>query len=199
MNGRRATFWPIVAASIVISVLAALAPAGWAMPIIEKGLAPQEALPSIDHPAARITTKAQPPALPSSFYGTVTLNGEDAPEGTLIAVGNRGRVYAELACFIDTDTGRPVYSIDVPADDPATPERDGGIQDEVLQFTVGGLLADRAPIWDGGTTQERPLAATEPRLYLPLINRVPHPTIWWEPPSAEMARWGGGVAPMVRT
>jgi len=160
------------------------------MPTFEKGLAPQEALLSTDHPAARITARGYPPAFPSSFYGRVMLNGQDAAEGTLIAVGNRGRVYAEIACFIDTDTGRPVYSIDVPADDPDTPERDGGIQGEVLQFTVGGLLADRAPAWRSGLSRECSLGADEPVLYLPLVNRASQPTIWSDASSAGLARWG---------
>jgi len=117
-----------------------------------------------------IPGSAAPPPMPASFYGTVTVNGTDAPEGTPVSAWIDGVRYATTDAF--TFDGRSMYALDVPADDPATPEVDGGRPGDTIVFHVGGLKADQTAAWQGGTNTEMNLAAASARLFLPLVSRV---------------------------
>lgn len=111
------------------------------------------ARPSLGMPA-----DALPPALPSSFSGTVTVNGMSVPEGTLITVGGGAVVYAQTVAFLYG--GASVYRIDAPGDNPDTQEREGGLQGEELQFTIGELVAGQTACWQSGSSQTMGLTAT---------------------------------------
>lgn len=110
-----------------------------------------------------------PPPLPSSFSGTVTLNGLNAPWGTVITVGSGGIVYAQTAAFLYE--GVSVYRIDAPGDNANTPEREGGVEEEVLQFTIGEVAAQQTAIWLGGSSQGLDLTVPTLHFHLPLILR----------------------------
>ena len=110
------------------------------------------------------------PPLPASFYGTVKVSGADAPEGTPVSAWINEVMYAATDAF--TFDGQSMYAIDVPADDPATPERDGGRPDDTIAFHVGGLKAEQTAVWHGGTNTELDLTATSIRLFLPLVSRI---------------------------
>ena len=97
-------------------------------------------------PAAPAT--AVPP-LPSSFYGAVTVNGQNVPDGTRVAALIGGEVFAESVT--QTYLGASTYSLDVPGDDLGTPEREGGRDGETVQFQIGVAAAGQTGVWHSGT------------------------------------------------
>ncbi len=105
----------------------------------------------------RANVHAVPP-LPSSFYGTVTLNGEDLPEGTIIRALIDGEVYASTASQLYQ--GNSVYSLIVAGDDPATTAVEGGVAGDTIQFRVGGNLASQTAVWQSGVNQNLDLTAS---------------------------------------
>lgn len=109
------------------------------------------------------------PPLPSSFYGSVRVNGEAVPEGTVVRAMIEGQVYAEAQTVMVQ--GGSVYSLDVPGDDPETPERDGGVEGCLIQFKVGGVMATQTATWHSGTNVE--LDIFENRVRLPYMARGP--------------------------
>ena len=96
------------------------------------------------------------PMLPSSFYGTVTYNGENVPDGTLVEALVNDQVAAQGYCF--TYEEKSIYSLNVGGDDPATPAQEGGREGDMIAFLVGGLPADQTGIWRSGTNVELNLA-----------------------------------------
>lgn len=76
---------------------------------------------------------------PHRFYGTVTIAGQPAPDGTLIEAKIAGVTYATTAT-VDGKYGyaEPFY---VPSDDLDTPEKDGGRPGDTVEFYVAGTYA----------------------------------------------------------
>lgn len=97
------------------------------------------------------------PPLPSSFYGYLTVNGANVPDGTLVRALIDDQVYAEGRT--QTFEGRSVYSLNVLGDDSDTPTKDGGVEGETIHFEIGGLLAAETALWHGGTNASRDLSA----------------------------------------
>ena len=97
------------------------------------------------------------PPLPSSLYGTIKLDGEDVPDGTLIQALINDQVYASVST--QTYQGDSVYAIDVPGDDTSTQEVEGGVEGDVIYFKLNGLLVDQTATWHSGTNQELDLSA----------------------------------------
>jgi hypothetical protein len=89
------------------------------------------------------------PALPSSFYGTIKVKGNNVPDGTLVEALISGQVYAKG--YTQTYQGASVYALDIPGDDTDTTVQDGGREGDTIQFKIGGLLADETGIWKGAT------------------------------------------------
>jgi hypothetical protein len=85
------------------------------------------------------------PSLPASFYGTLKINRENAPDGTLIEALVNDRVTAQA--FSRTYQGDSVYSLDVPGDDTATSPVEGGKEGDVISFRVGGVIANEQAVW----------------------------------------------------
>ena len=98
------------------------------------------------------------PPLPSSFYGTVTLNEEVLPENTIIQALIDGQVYASTASQLYQ--GNSVYSLVVPGDDPATDSVEGGVAGDTIQFKVGGNLASQTAEWQSGVNENLDLTAS---------------------------------------
>ena len=78
------------------------------------------------------------PPLPSSFYGSVTVNGADVPEGTSVQALVNGQVFAET--LVQVYQGGSVYVLTVPGDDPTTSEVEGARDGELIQFQVEGYM-----------------------------------------------------------
>ncbi len=97
------------------------------------------------------------PPLPSSFYGVVKLNGQNAPDGTVIRALIGGIAYAQAQT--QTYQGNSVYSLDIPGDDPSTPAVEGGREGEAIQFEVAGAVASQTGTWHSGTNVNLVLSA----------------------------------------
>ena len=89
------------------------------------------------------------PPLPSSYYGLVTRDGVNLPEGVTIEAVIDDQVYASNTVKIYE--GDAVYSLVVPGDDPATEIVEGGIQGDTIYFRVDGVLADQTAVWQSGS------------------------------------------------
>lgn len=103
---------------------------------------------------------AQPPPLPATFYGTVTLDGVDAPVGTPIQALVNGVVVAQTQVF--RFEGRSVYVLDVPGDDADTQQTEGGADGSLVLFRVGNAVAQSAGVWRDAATTALDLSATSP-------------------------------------
>ena len=85
------------------------------------------------------------PPIPYSAWGTVTIDGTLAPDGTTLTACIEGVQYAST-----TTLGGGWYSIDVPGDDPSTLFiKEGGVQYDTVVFKVAGQTASPAGIWLG--------------------------------------------------
>ena len=115
------------------------------------------------------------PALPSGFYGEIRVNATNVPDGTVVRAMIEGKVYAEG--YTQTYQDVSVYALDVPGDDADTTNLDGGREDDVIQFEIGGVLADQTGIWHSGTNVRLDLTAssTEP-ISTPQATPSPLPT-----------------------
>jgi hypothetical protein len=99
-----------------------------------------------------------PPSIPALFRGRVTVNGSNVPAGTIITVGSAGVIYAQKETSMYA--GSSVYFLNVPADNPDTPARDGATEGEVLEFAINGLPADQTAVWHSGGNSELNLTAS---------------------------------------
>ncbi len=102
------------------------------------------------------------PLLPCHFYGDVTVNGEYVPDGTTVTASIDG-VVDDWSTTTFTFEGKSVYAIDVPGDDPATPEREGGLEGDTVHFTVsyaGQGLPAAVAVWSQGASVLLNLAVT---------------------------------------
>jgi hypothetical protein len=88
------------------------------------------------------------PPMPATFYGTVLINGVNAPVGTGIAARSNGVEYASTT-VVDTG-GNSMYAIDVPGEDPDIPGIQGGIPGDTIVFLIGGHPANQTGTWQEG-------------------------------------------------
>jgi hypothetical protein len=101
-----------------------------------------------------------PPPLPCSLRGTVLLNGVTVPVGTAVTVGSGASIYQTTTTTIYE--GVSSYSLIVPADNPDTDVREGGVEGETLEFTVGGRRAAQTALWSSGAILTLNLTASGP-------------------------------------
>ena len=117
----------------------------------------------IEHPLALGYEGGGSTEPPCRFYGTVQVNGAYVPDGTLITAWVEGDVTWVSASFTYTgSTTESVYVLDVPGDDPLTTEKDGGVENDVVSFSVkyGGIdLPAGSGVWHMGTWQQVNLQA----------------------------------------
>ncbi|MFN8445070.1 MAG: choice-of-anchor Q domain-containing protein [Caldilineaceae bacterium] len=108
---------------------------------------------------------ATPPLPPHTLYGTVTVNGALAADGTqlqvLITHSATETVIASTTTF--TSGGQPgYYSIVLAADDSNTSAYDGGRSGDTITFSVAGVNAAQSTSFSSGATQALNLAVTNP-------------------------------------
>jgi len=103
------------------------------------------------------SVESDAPPLPSSFYGTVTLDGAAVPAGTPIAAWVGGLKVAETLTTLAGSNS--VFVLDVPGDRPATPEVEGGREGQPILFRVGGYAAAQIALWRSGTVTPLNLTA----------------------------------------
>jgi hypothetical protein len=113
------------------------------------------------------------PSLPSSFYGTVKVDGANVPAGTVVSAKINGIQYASTIINL----GDIYYSLDIPGDDPDTPGTlEGGVQGDTIAFYIGTTKATQTGTWHSGSIVSLNLTGStniEPptSLFLPLILR----------------------------
>jgi hypothetical protein len=109
--------------------------------------------------ASALTVLAVPP-LPSSFYGTVKVDGANVPGGTIVSAWIDGVKHAETTVSLYADD--TVYGLNVPGDDPETPGIQGGVEGDTVVFYIGGLEADQTGTWHSGANVDLNLTASTP-------------------------------------
>lgn len=115
------------------------------------------------------------PPLPSSFYGTVTVNGDNLPVGTVIQAKFKNKIVAFTQSIMHE--GKSVFSMDIPGDDASTSQVEGGVEGDVIHFIVGGLMANETGKWQSGTYIELNLTVTsESTAEPPQPTRTPLPS-----------------------
>lgn len=124
-----------------------------------------------------LPAQAGPPGLPSNYYGTVRLNGANAPAGSYVLALVQGNECQRDAVDQDAQYGS-VYSLNVSADDPATPQVDGGSRQDVVTFVLELPGGGQCPMpqtagWEGGSSTAVHLAFVQPTaaVVLPMIWR----------------------------
>lgn len=110
------------------------------------------------------------PPLPSSFYGRVTLDGEDVSPGVVVSARINGVKYAETT--VVSYEGHSAYAINVPGDDDESPGVEGGVEGDIVVFYVAECRAVETAVWHSAANVEHDISAlsTAPeRIYLPVI------------------------------
>jgi hypothetical protein len=90
-----------------------------------------------------------PPPLPSSFYGTVKVNGANVPIGTVVSAWIAGVQMASGNSILYG--GESVYFFNVPT----------GPENAVIIFKVAGKAASQTALWHSGTNVNLNLTVTE--------------------------------------
>ncbi len=102
---------------------------------------------------------------PHWFRGNVTINGEPAPDGTIVSAGISGVEY------VNTTVSSGTYGTDgnfyVPSDDLDTLEKEGGEGGDTVEFYVNNELAANATFSNGGNTRLDLRIGKEPEIEKP--------------------------------
>ncbi len=132
--------------------------------------------------AMPLVALAQPP-LPSSFYGTVKVDGVNVPVGTTVVAYVGGTPIAQATT--QDFQGGSVYSINVLGDDPTTTAVEGGTAGAQVFFAIGNTyVATQTGTWATGTNVSLNLTASAAPAATP--TAVP-PTATTVPPTATAA------------
>jgi len=108
------------------------------------------------------------PPLPSSFHGTVQVNGANVPVGTTVSAWINKVKYAETTASLYA--GDTVYSLVVEGDDPQTSDIvEGGRQGDTVVFCIGDHVADQTASWQSGTSVR--LDLTYNVIFLPWVAK----------------------------
>lgn len=102
--------------------------------------------------------------MPSSFYGTVSINGENVTLDTEVSAWIDGHYIMNIP--VKLDNGLTVYAIDIPENNPSTPDLDGGRPGDEIAFQIGSQWADQTGTWQSGANQELDLTVTEAKVYI---------------------------------
>lgn len=99
-----------------------------------------------------VSTHAEdsPPSL--SLTGTVTIDGVPVPAGTLIQGLCGGNTYRSAVTW--SATGASWYAMEIPSDDPATPDvKEGCAAADTVYFYILGGIADQTTVFQNGSLQ----------------------------------------------
>lgn len=81
------------------------------------------------------------------FYGQVTVNGAGVPDGTVVSAWLESPSVGPWTTTTYTKNGASCYAIDIPADDPGTPGKEGGVVGDQVHFSVGATPVPGAGTW----------------------------------------------------
>ena len=119
------------------------------------------------------TVRAVPP-LPSTFYGTVKVDGANVPDGTLVTAWIDGAQYGQASTFTFNDESW--YSLDVLGDDPDSPAKDGGVSGDIVSFRIGSDDAVQTGVWSSGTPVQLNLTTSTGPTPTPTATQTHTPT-----------------------
>ena len=103
--------------------------------------------------------QASPPSIPASFYGTVSINGDNVPLETDVSAWINGELVITVP--VTLVSGTTVYAMDIPGDNPSTPKMDGGKHGDKVIFYIGTQRADQTGTWLSGHNQELNLSTSQ--------------------------------------
>jgi hypothetical protein len=115
------------------------------------------------------------PPMPSSFWGTVKIDGAFVPVNTVVSARINGVQYAST--IASAYQGEIYYSLDIPGDDSESAGIiEGGMEGDTITFYIGSIKATQTAIWHTGTMVSLNLTGytAEPTsftLFLPIIKR----------------------------
>ena len=98
---------------------------------------------------------AQAPVIPCEFYGTVMINGEPAPVGTLITVKIDG---AECGSITTTETGQ--YGGTGTFDKRLVVQGTGDTEGMTATFYINGVPASPEALWNTGGSKQHGISIT---------------------------------------
>ncbi|HEY9121664.1 MAG TPA: hypothetical protein VIM80_01575 [Brevefilum sp.] len=115
-----------------------------------------------------------PPVQPDYVFGKVRINGAFVPAGTSVSAWCDGVMVAETMTIIETvgEEDQSWYSLEIPADDPLTLDKDGCIDGEEVAFKINAFDADQSKLWVEGGVPLEPYDLSVNNLlgiFLPLI------------------------------
>ncbi len=90
------------------------------------------------------------PPTPSSFHGTVKIDGANVAGGTVVSARINGVQYAST--IVTTYLGDTVYALDVPGDDDDVPGIQGGVSGDTIVFFIGSIQATQTGTWHSGSS-----------------------------------------------
>lgn len=95
---------------------------------------------------------ALPPMPPNQFWGTATIGGTPAPDGSIISAKIDGTEYANTT----TSDGKygVVSAFYLPSDNPDTLEKDGGVNGDTIEFYVEGAKANETGTFQWGSVSQ---------------------------------------------
>ena len=86
------------------------------------------------------------PGIPCDFYGSVTINGESAPKGTIVTAYINGVRYGTFTVIKAGKYGL----LSVQGDDKDTSMKDGGVNGDLVSFKVNGKNVKEQGVWKMG-------------------------------------------------
>jgi hypothetical protein len=81
------------------------------------------------------------------FYGPVTVNGADVPDGTVVTAWLENPSVGPWTTTTYTRYGASWYVIYIPADDPSTPDKEGGVVGDQVHFSVSATPVPGTATW----------------------------------------------------
>jgi hypothetical protein len=81
------------------------------------------------------------------FYGPVTVNGQDVPDGTVVTAWLDSPSAGPWTTTTYTHYGASWYVLDIPPDDPSTPGKEGGVVGDQVHFSVDATPVPGTATW----------------------------------------------------
>lgn len=106
----------------------------------------------------KVMAQPQPPCV---FYGYVYVGGKPAQDGLNVTAVIRGTT---LKWTTETRSGtygwpaKGSSSFEIPSDDPETPEKDGGVTGNRIEFYVNGTKVDQTATFESGGAKQSDLS-----------------------------------------
>lgn len=126
--------------------------------------------------AAQVNVADAPPVLPSGFWGTVKIDGENAPLGATVSAWINGVQYANAVTELYDPEPKggevfTVYSLEVPGDQVETKDViEGGNAGDTVVFKIDGKTLFPSGVWKSGSNTETNLRDLI-RIFIPAIYK----------------------------